>query len=935
MNLSRRISGLLAGITAFCCLTAGAQAQSFSTPPPEIVSAWKHNTEDLVVVFGYDGTYYLIESDSTPPGMERGTFNWNKTSGAFSVNTVVDTNGDAGFSHPGAATTITVSGNTLNYAVPGEGASTFSRVVNTSSAIVGSWVVPGAKISLTFLADGNYYIATEENDFNQSPGYYSGMEKGTYAWNSSTKVLTATATKDANGLSGFSNNSPSSTVNITGNVMTFFDGRLSTTLFRITTKPTPISLPDFTVTRYANYRQSSDATPILRTVGDLSPYSADANINSNLNASAPTLKIGNAAAFPIPADLDEPGSFDFEQEFPTLSALNTFLPASAALQIRSGTAVANLTNAAVLSFPSIPKIIVRDNASWSGSVYRFGDDEVLQWTLPTGFDATKYLTFVEIADSVTGQGIFDAELQGDVSSLDLGGKLEHGKQYEVEIEFYRIDNSTTAGTGVFVGKQGYIASSSSTIFEIVALTDTAQAPFIVVQPLSQTGTPGSPLSLQVGINEEAFATSTFQWFKNGQEIIGQTGNSLFIPSFDPFGHSGYYKVSVNNGQGGAESISVFVGSTVQFLFIRNEKEFRQQSPSLLSEVGAAFDAIVSGVGITETFPASSISFRKPDNTSLALNFDVDHWEFDSDLLNFTNLNDLRNTFPTGTYRIDIGTDSVAIPFTGTAFPNQPIVSSSVGTWVNGKLRLTATEAASAFTLSTNSNIGNGWSRIVIINATDEEILTEISNTLENPSPSAVAEISASLLSVGQSYEVEADFGNTVERVDVIGPSWAGASTKGYELLSNLTYVTIEIVADPVVNPYTTWQSGFFNPTQLANPAISGDDVDFDNDGIDNLLEFILGGSPTATNSNILKNATTTPAPGGRNLIFFYDRKTVANGISQVIETSPTLTGIWTPAVHGVAGVVISTSTLDAQTERVTATIPSTETKLFVRMKAMR
>jgi hypothetical protein len=55
----------------------------------------------------------------------------------------------------------------------------------------------------------------------------------------------------------------------------------------------------------------------------------------------------------------------------------------------------------------------------------------------------------------------------------------------------------------------------------------------------------------------------------------------------------------------------------------------------------------------------------------------------------------------------------------------------------------------------------------------------------------------------------------------------------------------------------------------------------------------------------------------------------------VIETSPSLTGTWTPAVHGVGGVVISTSTLDGQTEHVTATIPSTETKLFVRLKASR
>lgn len=140
--------------------------------------------------------------------------------------------------------------------------------------------------------------------------------------------------------------------------------------------------------------------------------------------------------------------------------------------------------------------------------------------------------------------------------------------------------------------------------------------------------------------------------------------------------------------------------------------------------------------------------------------------------------------------------------------------------------------------------------------------------------------------------------------------------------------------DPA-DPYAAWQTGAFTPEQLADPAVSGDDVDFDNDGIDNLLEFILGGSPTSPNPNLLKNATTTPAADGRNLVFFYDRKTAANGITQVIETSPTLTGTWTPAVHGLAGVVITRAPLDGQTERVTATIPSTEPKLFVRLKASR
>jgi hypothetical protein len=136
-------------------------------------------------------------------------------------------------------------------------------------------------------------------------------------------------------------------------------------------------------------------------------------------------------------------------------------------------------------------------------------------------------------------------------------------------------------------------------------------------------------------------------------------------------------------------------------------------------------------------------------------------------------------------------------------------------------------------------------------------------------------------------------------------------------------------------PYSGWRSLFFTPTQLANAAVIGDHVDFDNDGIDNLLEFVLGGNPVSPDQNLLKDATATPTGAGQSLVFSYDRKAAANGITQVIETSTTLTGTWTPAVHGVNGVVITTSTLDPGTHRVTATIPSTEPMLFVRLRASR
>lgn len=944
MNLSRRISGILCGMIAFCCLSAGASAEFFQAPSPEIVSAWKLNTENLVVVFRYDGTYYLVDGDPEHPGMERGTFEWDNETGAFSVNTIIDTNGDAGFSHPGAATTVTVSGNTLNYTVPGEGTFSFTRVVNPASAIVGSWTIPGEKLSVTFLADLSYYFTQEANDI---PSGYSGMEKGTYTWNSTTKAFTATAPIDMNGDIGL--NGANFTMNITGNTLEIIDGLEIITLTRITTNPTPLRLPDFGTVRFANYVQSSNAAPALSPFNgaqDSYPYSAEVFVDPAVGATAPTFKIGAGAPIVIDADLDDPGSFEIEQGYATLAELNTILPASTAIQFKNGTSTANLTTGAPpLTFPSIPKILVGSGASFSSGVYRFGDNEVLQWTLPTGFDASKFVTGVFISDATTGQDVVDAELHGDVTFLDLGGRLEPGKQYDVELEFYRLDTSTTAGTGVFAGKQGYTISASSTYFKVRSRNVFPEGPSIFEQPVSQAGTTGSPLRLLVGINEGAFPFSTFRWFRNNQEIEGQTGNSLFIPGFNPDEHSGRYKVVVSNGQGQTESNLANVGRVgtnsqqVQYIVAYKLKRSEQQSATLLTPTGASFDARVEGIGITATFPSNNITLTKPAGSTVPLMLDEDHWDAETDFASFTAL---QTAFPNGIYKINIGSDSIPIDLSATNYPNQPLVTSSVGTWVNGKLQITASQAAAGFTLTSNSTTGDGFVDLSVIDiATDSDIIYAVANT--NPSDPAntlfvSATIAPNQITVGKSYEVDVEFDEVTDSANLFNQSW-GAPPNGvanaFGLLSTTTTFTLEVVADPAGTPYTTWQAGFFNPTQLANPAISGDDVDFDLDGIDNLIEFILGGSPTATNANILKNATTTPAPGGRNLVFSYDRKTAANGITQVIETSPTLSGIWTPAVHGAAGVVISTSPLDAQTERVTATIPSTETKLFVRMKATR
>ena len=110
--------------------------------------------------------------------------------------------------------------------------------------------------------------------------------------------------------------------------------------------------------------------------------------------------------------------------------------------------------------------------------------------------------------------------------------------------------------------------------------------------------------------------------------------------------------------------------------------------------------------------------------------------------------------------------------------------------------------------------------------------------------------------------------------------------------------------------------------------------DFDHDGISNLLEFVLGGNPTVAGTSILPKLDS-PHVSGQNLVFRYNRKLAAAGVTQTVEFTANLASPWTTAVHRQNGVTIVTSPVDAATEQVTVTISSTGPTCFVRLKAVR
>lgn len=132
---------------------------------------------------------------------------------------------------------------------------------------------------------------------------------------------------------------------------------------------------------------------------------------------------------------------------------------------------------------------------------------------------------------------------------------------------------------------------------------------------------------------------------------------------------------------------------------------------------------------------------------------------------------------------------------------------------------------------------------------------------------------------------------------------------------------------PPESAYGVWAAGYgLNPT--GNGARL---ADADGDGLTNSIEYVLGSSPVSGTADHLPAATRA----GGNLVVVYRRKTAASaeGFVDQVEYSDLLTtGSWVTAVNGTGGVTISSVAVDAGTEEVTTSIPTTGGRKFARLK---
>lgn len=163
-----------------------------------------------------------------------------------------------------------------------------------------------------------------------------------------------------------------------------------------------------------------------------------------------------------------------------------------------------------------------------------------------------------------------------------------------------------------------------------------------------------------------------------------------------------------------------------------------------------------------------------------------------------------------------------------------------------------------------------------------------------------------------------------------------------------TYVTtvginsngqIRLFTPSVASAYDTWAltfPGLDTPTKRL-PA-----EDPDNDGFENLVEFVLNGDPSVSSQAIIPSLNA----GGSDFVFSFTRRADSvSEVSQVFEysvdlvdwtTNPPVTVPTTPGTSGFATVGASTGVAPNQVQAVTVTIPKgSNTKLFGRLRAVK
>jgi len=285
---------------------------------------------------------------------------------------------------------------------------------------------------------------------------------------------------------------------------------------------------------------------------------------------------------------------------------------------------------------------------------------------------------------------------------------------------------------------------------------------------------------------------TYQWFKDGVPLPGQTGNSLALFDFD-ISQRGAYSVRATNTEGQETSADAWLSgpAVVEFAVVGKGIEYVQTGASTVIlnpqpvsvDYGGpyGFSADVSGQNMrllaapTVTPPAGTPDTpENPFYTTLFLDeWGQPEWRYGPNANDWggTTLEGIDAKFPSGTYTLSVGGIPVPLSLTGDVYPNTPQLTLSGGAWINGKY---AMDAADSLTVTTNVFTGYGSNVDGNIGLWVNDIEVELFKSTSPATNFATLTIPANTLPTDQVTDVGAGFAAIVSESTAIVGAYAAA-----------------------------------------------------------------------------------------------------------------------------------------------------------------
>jgi poly(3-hydroxybutyrate) depolymerase len=441
-----------------------------------------------------------------------------------------------------------------------------------------------------------------------------------------------------------------------------------------------------------------------------------------------------------------------------------------------------------------------------------------EYALPgnsTGYDCTdgmwaffsQFLTSTQATPKIVSQPVNNIQLSGQPASFWVAATGNPPLAYQwqkdgVEIpgatsNWYTTPATTMADSGaafrvVVSNGSGGVTSTAATLTVNAAPAD----PKITAQPADQTVTAGQPVRFTVVAT--GAAPLSYQWKKNGMDIVGATADSLAIPAAITSDSGATFSVVVSNRSGRVTGV-----------------------PATLT-VSPAPEApiIITNVVRARVLPSQAATFSVTAWSRTPMSY---QWQKGVFLGNMADI--------PGATAATYTTPPTTLADHTTLF--RCVVSNAAGSTTSASemLMVTAdvkkpTDITSAITAA--AQVGAPFTYTITSSGGTASITYSAS-----PLPAWLSLDAATGLISG----TPAAPGVTKVVITAANP---GGSTSAILVLT--------ATLDPPVVPIDAWRSAHFGASAI-NPDIAGDSADPDGDGISNLLEYTHGTDPLAANAS--------------------------------------------------------------------------------------